>query len=88
MESIPEKHFTDTTADAERAQIEALRNMTTAERAEMTFKLCDNHREILIAGIKHRHPDYNQEQIVRALLSLTLDKQTLIEIYGSDEVTA
>lgn len=88
MENTPEKPFTDTAEDAEYMQIEALRNMTGAERAEMTFKLCNQHRAILIAGIKHRHPDYNEDQVAHAVQSLILDKKTLKEIYGTDEVTA
>lgn len=49
---------------------ERLRRMTPAERVEEGAKLCKFSREMMRAGIRHRHPDYDHEQVELALARL------------------
>jgi hypothetical protein len=60
----------DTDAAAYRVQIEAYRRLGSTGRGEATFRLVALAREIAIAGIRGRPPDYDDAQVVRALLRL------------------
>ncbi|MEW6744732.1 MAG: hypothetical protein AB1486_18420 [Planctomycetota bacterium] len=61
----------DTDPEAVKVQLGVLRRIGLEGRAAMTFELCDNLREIVRAGIRRRHPDYDDAEILRALLRLT-----------------
>jgi hypothetical protein len=78
---------TDTSKDSALKQTEVLRNMGLSGRAEMTFQLCDNLRQITKAGIRHRHPDYTEQQVTRAYLSLILNKDLFRQIFPSTEIS-
>lgn len=70
----------DTTPEAARHRYAILGKLTPSQRLEMAFDLSDSLRETLLAGIRHRHPDYSPRQVRRELLRLTLDKE-LFEKY-------
>jgi hypothetical protein len=77
----------DTSKDSALKQTEVLRNMGLPGRAEMTFQLCDNLRQITKAGIRHRHPDYTGQQVTRAYLRLILDKDLFQQVFPGDEIS-
>ena len=62
----------DTTADAHRAQIEAYRRMGGPGRAAVVFRLNDLAREAAMAGIRDRHPDYDDQRRRLAYARLVL----------------
>ena len=64
----------DTVLDSAVKQFSILKKMDVDTRAAMTFELSDNLRSLLEAGILHRHPNYIDEEVKIAALSLTLDK--------------
>lgn len=77
----------DTTVEAARVQAEIYRKMTMSQRAELTFKLCDNQRQIIRDGIRHRHPDYTEDMVTQAYLTLIMDdKEFVKEAFGGREV--
>lgn len=76
----------DTSRDCIVRQFDVLKKMDISERAEMTFQLSDNLRSTLVSGIRHRHPDYNQEQVTKALLRLTLDGDLFDKVFPGCEV--
>jgi len=69
-------------------QFDILKNMDINARAEMTFQLSDNLRSIVEAGIHHRHPNYSPDEIKRAVLSLTVDKNLFSQAFGDSKVSA
>ena len=71
----------DTSKSAELKQIEALRSMGLSGRAELTFQLCDNLREITRSGIRHRHPDYTEQQVTQAYLRLILEPDLFQQVF-------
>jgi hypothetical protein len=75
----------DTTLEAARVQYDILRKMDIADRANMTFRLCDNMRAFVEAGIRDRHPDYNDDKVRLAVIRLTLGKQLFREAFGDVE---
>ena len=48
----------------------------------MTFELSDNLRAITEAGIRHRHPDYDEEQVRLALIRTMLGDELFNRFYG------
>jgi hypothetical protein len=62
----------ETTADAYAAQTEAYRRMGGRERTAVMFRLNELARQTAAAAIRGRHPDYDDEQVRRALLRLWL----------------
>lgn len=76
----------DTSRECAAQQFAALKKMDISERAEMTFQLSDNLRSTIVSGIRHRHPDYNQEQVTKALLRLTLDGDLFEKVFPGCEI--
>ena len=58
----------DTAPDASRRQIEIFRRMSGSERVEMAWRMSEAARELTVAGIRHRHPDWTDEQVHDAFL--------------------
>jgi len=64
----------DTSLEAERTQIAILRRMGLSGRAQMTLELSEALRAWLKSGVRHRHPDYTEEQVGLAALRLAIGK--------------
>jgi len=60
----------DTSPDAHAAQVEAYRRMGGTARAQIMFRLSDFTRRTAMAGIRRRHPDYDDRQVLLALARL------------------
>ncbi len=60
----------DTSPEADAAQIEAYRRMGGTGRAQVMFRLCEMARGAAEAGIRGRHPGYDDEQVRLALARL------------------
>lgn len=62
----------DTSAAAEAAQLAAYRRMSGDQRVTIASNLSEDVREIARAGIRARHPDYDEEHIRFALYRMLL----------------
>ncbi len=71
----------DTTIEAMKRQVEILRKVTPERRMEMAFELSDFLRSIVQAGVKERHPDYNEQQIQKEVLRLMIGESLFKQIY-------
>jgi hypothetical protein len=58
----------DTSAEARRVQREAQTRLGPAGRVELAFEMCDQAREISIAGIRSRHPELSEAEARSRLL--------------------
>jgi hypothetical protein len=67
----------DTSPEADALQIEAYRRMGGTGRAQVMFRLCEMARQAAEAGIRKRHPDYDDAQVRMAFARL---------LYGDDLV--
>lgn len=65
----------DTSVGARRVQIEALRRLDGPRRLQMALRMSDDSREITLAGIRHRHPDWTDAEVHRELLRLLLGRE-------------
>ena len=76
----------DTTLEAARKEFEVLRKLGPQVRARMAFELSDNLRDRVKAGIRHRHPDFGEEEVklevLRLMIGNKLYKQILKETGG------
>lgn len=60
----------DTSPGAEAVQVEAYRRMGGTGRLQVMFRLNDMTRRAAEAGIRKRHPEYDDSQVLRALARL------------------
>ncbi|UCG46382.1 MAG: hypothetical protein JSU94_12840 [Phycisphaerales bacterium] len=74
----------DTSPEAERRQIEILRGLGIAERARITFELNDNLDAIVEAGVRSRHPEWDQQQVMQEVLRLVVGDHLFQQIFGDD----
>jgi len=58
----------DTSTDAARRQTEIFRRMSGAERIELALSMSEAAREVSLTGIRHRHPQWTDEQVHHAFL--------------------
>jgi len=68
MNGIP----ADTTLDAVRKEFEILRRLGPKVRARMSFDMSDSLHRIVEAGVRHRHPDFDQKKIKLEVLRLMI----------------
>ena len=61
---------TDTSLEAMRVQIAALRRLGPGGRGRLVMKLSRELHERLIAGVRHRHPEYTARQVASDVLRL------------------
>lgn len=62
----------DTSAEAQAFQDGVYRRLGGRERADIQFRLSRMARSIAEAGVRHRHPDYDDGQVQRAVARLVL----------------
>ena len=63
----------DTNKQVMARQYRVLAGKSVDERVRMTFELCENVRQLLVAGISRRHPEWGTEQIQREVFARTLE---------------
>jgi len=82
MNGIP----ADTTLEAARKEFEILRRLGPQVRARMAFEMSDNLRRIVEAGVRHRHPDFDEKKIklevLRLMIGDKLYRQMVTETKG------
>jgi hypothetical protein len=74
----------DTTRDAFRRQLEVLRRLGVEGRAAMTFELSDNLRALAEAGVRHRHPDWDDRTVAREVTRLMIGDDLFRRAYGKE----
>ncbi len=78
----------DTSPDAWRAHLESLRGMTGPERVAKAFELSEAARATSEAGIRHRHPDWSDEQVREALMELLIGRELTRSVQRSRLIPA
>jgi len=71
-------HPLDTSTTALERQRETFRRMTPGQRLALAAEMSDEIRAVTESGIRHRHPDYSDDEIRAALVVILL---------GRDEAT-
>ncbi len=71
----------DTSVEAEKKQIEILREMGPEKRLMISISLAQTARKLMAAGIKLRHPDYSEDQVRLATIRLVLGETLFEAVY-------
>jgi hypothetical protein len=51
----------------------------------MTFELGDNLRRIVEDGVRHRHPDWDEQAVRLGAIRITLGKRLFEQVFGEME---
>jgi hypothetical protein len=71
----------DTTKNAEDIQLEIFRKMSPERRLLAALHLTRISRELLAAGIRKRHPKYDEHQVKLASIKLTIGADLFARVY-------
>jgi hypothetical protein len=74
--------LSDTSPEAEKVLIELLRNEQPWEKLQQVSQLNSTMRTQTMSGIKHRHPELNEQQVRRNLMDQLLGAETAEKVYG------
>jgi hypothetical protein len=72
----------DTFPDAERLQIERLRQMPSWRKMELMAGMCRTVETLAVAGLRQRYPDDTPAQQRRRLADLKLGPELAERVYG------
>jgi hypothetical protein len=76
----------DTARDAEKKQIEILSRMGPEGRLRAAMELSRISRNLLLEGVRKRHPDYSERQVRLETIRLILPEELFRAAYpNSDE---
>ncbi len=76
----------DTDLDAYRLQVEIYRRMGAADRLTAMFRLNELARKLATAGIRLRHPDYDDGRVHLALARLVLGDEIVRQVWPDREL--
>ena len=78
----------DTTGSHERDEIgwQILRNLGFEGRVRMTFELNRSLRSISEAGVRRRHPDYDERRVRLAAIKLAIGADLFERAYPGEDV--
>ena len=62
----------DTTPQARRIQLDAMRRLDGPSQLELACRMSDDARAISVAGIRHRHPEWSDREVRQSVLELLL----------------
>jgi hypothetical protein len=74
----------DTTPEALAVQFQVLRRIGPAGRLAMMFDLSDNLRSLVEAGVRHRHPDWDDRTVEREVIRLMIGDDLFRQGYGKE----
>ncbi len=76
--------LTDTSADAERIQIEILRSMSSWRKFQLWNDLNMAMRHVAMAGLRDRFPSATPEELRRRLATILLGPELATQVYGPE----
>jgi hypothetical protein len=74
----------DTTPDAQRMHYELMRKLSPEQRLSMAFALTDATRTMILADLRYRFPQANDDEIRRRFIARVLSRDDVIRAYGFD----
>lgn len=74
----------ETDPEAERALIEMIRRTPTWKRAEQLNALNLAHRELILADLRKRYPQANEQELRKRLAARLLPREIVIQMFDWD----
>ncbi len=71
----------DTSPEAQAVQDAAYRRMGAYGRVDAAFRLTASARALTAAGVRHRHPDYSDDQVNAAVARLILGDDLVRQVW-------
>jgi hypothetical protein len=81
---MPAPKISDTTPDAAAAQLAILQAMSPSRRAELAMEFTDQMHDTLRAGIRARHPEYSDRQVILAAAKIVLGPELFAEAFAAE----
>lgn len=75
----------DTTPEAARVYYDTLRKLGPERRLAMVGEMNSTVRELAAAGVRDRHPEYDDAKVNRAVVRLLLGEKLFREVFPGDE---
>lgn len=75
----------DTTPEAEAVQLRIFREMPPWEKAKLIEDAIQTSYTLAIAGLRHRHPNADDDEIRRRLMDVMLGEELAERVYGKAE---
>jgi hypothetical protein len=72
----------DTSPEAERIQIELLRQMPSWRKMALVTQLTQMSYALALTGLRNRHPEASQEELQRRLADQILGSELAARVYG------
>jgi hypothetical protein len=76
----------DTTAEAARVHLEIIRRLSPERRLELAIGMSDFLREVTVAGVRARHPDYSDHQVQVAVARLMLGEALFQKVHPGTDI--
>jgi hypothetical protein len=76
----------DTTPEAQQMIFELLRRMPAWKHMALTCELIQATRALMLAGLRSRFPEADEEEIRRRFIASVLTREEVIGAYGFDPV--
>ena len=74
----------DTAPEAQRKQIELMRQLSPSQKLALAFALTDTMRNLVLADLQHRFPNADQTELRRRFIARVLPRKDVIRAYGFD----
>jgi hypothetical protein len=78
----PPSPLTDTSPDADAVRLERYARMTPAEKAARVVALTRTACTLSLAGLRERHPDADEQELLLRLAVLRLGPELVSRAYG------
>jgi hypothetical protein len=72
----------DTDPEAERVQLQILRNLPGWRKIQLVLEANEVSRALTLAGLRARHPQAGSEELRRRLFGLELGEELATRVYG------
>jgi len=73
--------ISDTSREAQEVQIEILRRMPPEKRLAISLNLGAISHEILVQGVRARHPEYGDNEVKMAAIRLKLPEKLFLQVF-------
>lgn len=75
----------DTSPEAHELQIGGYRRMGADQKATLVAQLSEAVRELAREGIRQRHPDYGDDDVRKALVTLLYGRETSVLLWPDED---
>ena len=72
----------DTTPEAQRKHYELMAQLSPEQRLSLAFALTDATRQLVLADLRHRFPNADNDEIRRRFIARVLPREDVIRAYG------